>query len=132
MTMSHFNECTKIRRRVSDILLVIGIMPSLEGYKFIVKGVSDCIENPDLLRHMTRILYPKIAAEFGRTPTQVERCIRHAIELAWNRGKFIKLNDIFRVNVIDQKEKYRPQNGEFLALLADRVLLEFAEQKMCI
>ena len=126
--MQFLIENTLIKKRVGDILLTVGIFPHLDGYKYIVKGVADCVENPTLIRKMKAFLYPSIAQEFGRTTTQVERSIRHAIEHGWNKGRFMKLNDIFRVNVIDHKENFKPQNSEFIALLADRIMFEIAEE----
>lgn len=118
----------QIKRRVADILLLIGIMPSLDGYNYIIYGVCCCVENPVLIKRMTRVLYPKIAQEFDRTPSQVERSIRTALESGWNSGKFLRLNDIFCVNVIDSKDKEKLRNCEFIALLADRLLFQLAEE----
>ena len=78
----------------------------------------------DLLNYITKQLYPDIAKEYGSTSSRVERAIRHAIEVAWSRGKIENINQIFGIKVYSPNEK--PTNGEFIALIADKMLLEGA------
>ena len=82
------------------------------------------MENPPIINAITKSLYPSIAERFDTTPSKVERAIRHAIEVAWNRGKIENINSVFGVKVYNSSEK--PTNGEFIALLADKMLLECA------
>jgi len=80
------------------------------------------IDNPEIINNITKKLYPEVAGKFNTTPSKVERAIRHAIEVAWNRGKIENINTLFGVRVYGQNEK--PTNGEFIALVADKMLLE--------
>ena len=80
------------------------------------------IANPDIINRITKELYPGIARTFNTSPSKVERAIRHAIEVAWTRGKIENLNDLFGYHVYTKNDK--PTNGEFIALIADKLLLE--------
>ena len=80
------------------------------------------IETPDVVNSITKKLYPAIAERFSTSASKVERAIRHAIEVAWSRGKIENINTIFGVTVYTNNEK--PTNGEFIALVADKMLIE--------
>ena len=80
------------------------------------------IDNPEVINSITKQLYPTIASKFETTASKVERAIRHAIEVAWNRGKIENINNVFGVKVYSSQEK--PTNGEFIALVADKMILE--------
>jgi len=80
------------------------------------------IEDMDLLGGITKELYPMIAEKFNTTPSRVERAIRHAIEVAWNRGRIETINKIFGYTIHDEKGK--PTNGEFIAMIADRMRIK--------
>ena len=80
------------------------------------------IDNPDIINSITKQLYPNIASKFETTSSKVERAIRHAIDVAWNRGKIENINNVFGIKVYSRNEK--PTNGEFIALVADKMLLE--------
>ena len=82
------------------------------------------ISNPEIINSITKKLYPSIAEKFDTSSSKVERAIRHAIEVAWNRGKIENINSLFGVKVYSDNEK--PTNGEFIALVADKMLLESA------
>ena len=82
------------------------------------------VEDPTIINAITRELYPNIAKKHDTTPSKVERAIRHAIEVAWSRGKIDNINNLFGVKVYSANEK--PTNGEFIALIADKMLLEGA------
>ena len=84
------------------------------------------VNNMDMLNSITKILYPGIAKKFDTTPSRVERAIRHAIELAWNRGKLETLDALFGYTV--QNDKGKPTNSEFIAIIADKLRLE---RKVC-
>ena len=80
------------------------------------------IEQPEIINSITKKLYPSIASKFETSASKVERAIRHAIEVAWNRGKIENINALFGIKVYSNNEK--PTNGEFIALVADKMLLE--------
>ena len=80
------------------------------------------MENPDIINSITKKLYPSIAERFDTSASKVERAIRHAIEVAWNRGKIENINSIFGLTIYAKNEK--PTNGEFIALVADKMLLD--------
>lgn len=80
------------------------------------------VEEPDRIGSITKVLYPGIAEHFNTTPSKVERAIRHAIEVAWTRGKIENINSIFGYNIYSKNDK--PTNGEFIALIADKLILE--------
>ena len=80
------------------------------------------IETPEIVNSITKKLYPSIAERFETSASKVERAIRHAIEVAWNRGKIENINSVFGIKVYSNNEK--PTNGEFIALVADKMLLD--------
>ena len=86
------------------------------------EAIKMAIFEPDIINSITKRLYPTIAERFQTTPSKVERAIRHAIEVSWNRGKIENINNIFGIKVYSANEK--PTNGEFIALVADKMLLE--------
>ncbi|MBP5307800.1 MAG: sporulation transcription factor Spo0A [Clostridia bacterium] len=108
--------------RISNVFLSAGIPPHIKGYGFLRTGVKLAMKNPAILGNITKELYPEIACGYGTTPSKVERAIRHAIEVAWNRGRIQNLNNIFGVNFYSNGDK--PTNGEFIALVADRLIQE--------
>ncbi len=82
------------------------------------------IDSPEIINSITKKLYPSIADKFATSPSKVERAIRHAIEVAWNRGKIENINNIFGIKIYTANDK--PTNGEFIALLADKMIMEGA------
>lgn len=108
---------------VTDTLHKLGIPPKLKGYHFIREGVLLAIDDMDILGAVTKVLYPAIARRFNSTAMRVERSIRNAIEVAWKRGDVDVIDEYFGYTVSSGKGK--PTNGEFIALLADRLRLEF-------
>ena len=80
------------------------------------------VENPDAINRITKELYPGIAKNFSTSPSKVERAIRHAIEVAWTRGRIENINQVFGYNVYNKNDK--PTNGEFIALIADKLIIE--------
>lgn len=114
----------KIDERISHIFITVGIPAHIKGYQFLREAVKLAIENPSIINSITKQLYPSIAKSFSTTASKVERAIRHAIEVGWNRGRADRVNDIFGVKAFDRKDK--PTNGEFIALIADKMLLEGA------
>ncbi len=108
--------------RVSNIFLGLGIPAHIKGYQFLREAVRLVVEDPDRINRITKELYPMIARRFGTSASKVERAIRHAIEVAWSRGRVDTLNRAFGCRVAIPEDK--PTNGEFIALIADKLSLE--------
>jgi len=108
--------------KITSIFLSIGIPAHIKGYQFLREGIKMVIDRPDSISSITKVLYPGIAERFDTTPSKVERAIRHAIEVAWTRGRIENINEIFGYNIYSKNDK--PTNGEFIALIADRLILE--------
>ena len=108
--------------RLGNLFLTIGIPAHIKGYQYLRHGIKLVIEQPDMINRITKELYPTIARHFGTSASKVERAIRHAIEVAWNRGRVETLNKAFGCRVCTPEDK--PTNGEFIAMLADKLSLE--------
>ena len=108
-----------LEERIANLFLTVGIPAHIKGYQYLREAVKMVIENPDLMGRITKELYPGIAHRFGTTSSKVERAIRHAIEVAWNRGRIEALDEAFGRNVCSLDDK--PTNGEFIALVSDRL-----------
>lgn len=113
-----------VDERLQKILITVGIPSHIKGSKFLRDAVKAAITRPEMINNITKMLYPAIAAKNNTTPSKVERAIRHAIEVSWNRGKIENINSIFGIKVFSRGEK--PTNGELIALIADRILIEIA------
>ncbi len=111
-----------IEEKISEIFISIGIPPHIKGYGYLREGIKMTIEYPYIINSVTKELYPSIAKKFQTTPSKVERAIRHAIEVAWNRGRIDAINAIFGARIYLGAEK--PTNSEFIALVADKLILE--------
>lgn len=112
-----------MEKKLVDILLSIGIPANLQGYSFLKETIKLAVSNPKYIGAITKIMYPTIATKFKTTACRVERSIRHALDVSFSRGKIIHLNDIFGLKILEQNE--RPTNAEFVALIADKLSLEF-------
>ena len=113
-----------LEERITNLFLTVGIPAHIKGYQFLREAVRMVIENPEMMGRITKELYPGIAHRFGTTSSKVERAIRHAIEVAWNRGRIEALDEAFGRNVCSLEDK--PTNGEFIALVADRLSVELS------
>ncbi len=113
-----------LEEKISKIFINVGIPPHIKGYGFLREGVKMAVEDPEIINNITKRLYPSIGEKYNTTPSKVERAIRHAIEVAWNRGRIEAINNILGVRAYVGAEK--PTNGEFIALVADKMLLEQA------
>jgi len=111
-----------MEEKITNIFITVGIPAHIKGYQFLREAIKMAIDNPDIINAITKRLYPSVAQRFETSASKVERAIRHAIEVAWNRGKIENINTLFGVRVYSQNEK--PTNGEFIALVADKMLLE--------
>lgn len=108
--------------RITGVFITVGIPAHIKGYQFLREGIKMAIENPNIINSITKRLYPSIAKKYETTASKVERAIRHAIEVSWNRGKIENINSLFGLKVYSSHEK--PTNGEFIALVADKMLIE--------
>lgn len=116
------NKQKQMEEKITNIFITVGIPAHIKGYHFLREAIKMAIETPEIVNSITKKLYPSIAERFDTSASKVERAIRHAIEVAWNRGKIENINNIFGVRVYTNNEK--PTNGEFIALLADKMLIE--------
>lgn len=114
----------QLEERISNIFITVGIPAHIKGYQFLREAIKMAIDNPEIINSITKKLYPSIAERFDTSSSKVERAIRHAIEVAWNRGKIENINNLFGIRVYTNNEK--PTNGEFIALVADKMLIEGA------
>ncbi len=117
-------KTTSLDERISKIFISVGIPPHIKGYGYLREGIKIAVCDPDVINNITKKLYPMIGERYATTPSKVERAIRHAIEVAWARGRIGNINDLFGVQTYLSGEK--PTNGEFIALIADKMLLEGA------
>ena len=111
-----------LEEKISNIFISIGIPPHIKGYNYLREGIKMAVERPDIINNITKVLYPQIGEKYSTTASKVERAIRHAIEVAWNRGRIEVINAIFGARVYIGSEK--PTNSEFIALVADKLILE--------
>lgn len=110
---------------VTNIIHEIGVPAHIKGYQYLRDAIMMSVDDSEMLNSITKILYPSIAKQHKTTPSRVERAIRHAIEVAWTRGKVDTIDELFGYTVNNGKGK--PTNSEFVALIADKIRLE---QKM--
>lgn len=107
---------------VTEIIHEVGVPAHIKGYQYLREAIIMSVTNMDMLNSITKILYPGIAKKFDTTPSRVERAIRHAIEVAWSRGKMDTLDDLFGYTISNGKGK--PTNSEFIALITDKIRLQ--------
>ncbi len=115
-------KSTTLDEKISKIFINVGIPPHIKGYSFLREGVKMAVNDPMIINSITKKLYPMIGEKYSTTASKVERAIRHAIEVAWNRGRIDSINSILGVRAYVGAEK--PTNGEFIALVADKMMLE--------
>ena len=128
MTRSDFvRNVGNIETEITNIIHEIGDPAHIKGYLYLREAIKMVIENVELLGAVTKELYPSIAKKFNTTPSRVERAIRHAIEVAWSRGKVDTINQLFGYTVHNTKGK--PTNSEFIAMIADKLRLEHSMVK---
>ena len=108
--------------KISEIFMAIGIPPHIKGYGYLREAIKMTVDKPYLINSVTKQLYPSVAKKYETTSSKVERAIRHAIEVAWNRGRIDAINAIFGTRIYLGSEK--PTNSEFIALVADKLILE--------
>jgi len=108
---------------VTDIIHEIGVPAHIKGYQYLRDAIMLSVDDTEMLNSITKVLYPSIAKRHKTTPSRVERAIRHAIEVAWSRGKTDTIDALFGYTVSGGKGK--PTNSEFVALIADKIRLEY-------
>jgi len=118
-----YTFCGDLEIDVTNILLEIGIPAHIKGYQYIREGIIMAFYDRNMLHYITKFLYPSIAQKYKTTSSSVERTIRHAIEVAWRRGNMETLEEIFGNTICAGKGK--PTNSEFMALLTDKLRLEY-------
>jgi len=122
------NGGERLEVAVTNVIHEVGIPAHIKGYHYVREAIMMAVRDMESLNAITKILYPGIAKKFSTTPSRVERAIRHAIETAWSRGDVDVLNKIFGYTISNDKGK--PTNSEFIAMIADRLHLEFQSAQM--
>lgn len=112
----------ELEKDVTEILHEIGIPAHIKGYLYLRTAILETYENIDFLGQITKVLYPEIAKLYATTSSRVERAIRHAIEVAWNRGNVDAIDEIFGYTISASKAK--PTNSEFIAMISDKLRLD--------
>ncbi|MCH5253790.1 MAG: sporulation transcription factor Spo0A [Lachnospiraceae bacterium] len=112
-----------LERDVTNMIHEIGVPAHIKGYQYLREAIMMSVEDVEMLGSITKILYPTIASKYQTTPSRVERAIRHAIEVAWSRGKMETLDALFGYTINTGKGK--PTNSEFIALIADKIRLQY-------
>ncbi|HJB45557.1 MAG TPA: sporulation transcription factor Spo0A [Candidatus Mediterraneibacter surreyensis] len=122
-TTDNMQKTENLESRVTNMLHEIGIPAHIKGYHYLRDAIIMAVNDMDVLNAITKILYPTVAKKYQTTSSRVERAIRHAIEVAWSRGKLDTLDELFGYTVSTGKGK--PTNSEFIALIADTIQLEY-------
>lgn len=112
-----------LESKVTNIIHEIGVPAHIKGYQYLREAIIMSVNDIEMLNSITKILYPTIAKKYQTTASRVERAIRHAIEVAWSRGKMDTIDELFGYTINNGKGK--PTNSEFIALIADRIRLEY-------
>ena len=116
------SDKVSIETLVTNIIHEIGVPAHIKGYQYLREAIIIAVNDMDVINAITKVLYPEVAKNFGTTPSRVERAIRHAIEVAWDRGDLDTLQKFFGYTVSNTKGK--PTNSEFIALIADKLQLQ--------
>ena len=117
-----------LQMSITKILHDLGVQSHIKGYQYIKEGIMLIYENPRMIGGITKELYPEIANKYNTTVSRVERAIRHAIEVSWNRGDWDLMDEIFGHSV--DVDKAKPTNSEFIVTVADKLRLEY--KKECV
>ena len=122
------NDKTNIESLVTGIIHEIGVPAHIKGYQYLREAIIIAVNDMDVINAITKVLYPQVAKTFQTTPSRVERAIRHAIEVAWDRGDLDTLQRFFGYTVSNTKGK--PTNSEFIALIADKLQLQLKSSEV--
>ena len=123
MTETSGTDSWDLEKDVTDMIHEIGVPAHIKGYQYLREAIMMSVEDVEMLGSITKILYPTIAKKYQTTPSRVERAIRHAIEVAWSRGRMETLDALFGYTINTGKGK--PTNSEFIALIADKIRLQY-------
>lgn len=115
-----------LQKSISKLLHELGMPSHIKGYQYIREAISMVYDNPEIMGGITKELYPELAIRFGTTVSRVERAIRHAIEVSWNRGDWDLMEEVFGHSI--DYDKAKPTNSEFIVTLADKLRLEYVKQ----
>ena len=121
-------EDSNLETMVTSIIHEIGVPAHIKGYQYLREAIKIAVNDMDVINAITKVLYPQVAKTFSTTPSRVERAIRHAIEVAWDRGDLEVLQSFFGYTVSNSKGK--PTNSEFIALIADKLQLQLRTSKV--
>lgn len=118
-------EAHDLETDVTDMIHEIGVPAHIKGYQYLREAIMMSVQDMEMLNSITKVLYPSIAKKYQTTPSRVERAIRHAIEVAWSRGRMETLDALFGYTINTGKGK--PTNSEFIALITDKLRLRYRE-----
>lgn len=116
------NSKSNLESKVTNIIHDVGVPAHIKGYQYLRDGIIMAVNDVDIINQITKQLYPELAKKYKTTPSRVERAIRHAIEVAWNRGKIEYMENLFGYTINSNRGK--PTNSEFIAMIADKLRLE--------
>ena len=119
------DQSLELKNLVTSVIHEIGVPAHIKGYQYLREAIIITVQDMDVINAVTKVLYPEVARRFGTTASRVERAIRHAIEVAWDRGDLETLQKYFGYTVSNVKGK--PTNSEFIAMIADRLQLQQKE-----
>ena len=117
------NDTPDIETQVTKIIHQIGVPAHIKGYQYLRTAILLTIQDSDIINSVTKVLYPSVAKKYQTTTSRVERAIRHAIEVAWDRGDVDTLNSYFGYTI--QNNRGKPTNSEFIAMIADNLRLKY-------
>lgn len=120
-------RATVLKNLVTSVIHEIGVPAHIKGYQYLREAIIITVNDMEVINAVTKVLYPAVAKRFSTTPSRVERAIRHAIEVAWDRGDLETLQKYFGYTVSNSKGK--PTNSEFIAMIADRLTLDLKKSK---
>ncbi len=118
-----FSPARDMEAQVTKIIHQIGVPAHIKGYQYLRTAILMTIEDNDIINSVTKVLYPGVAKKYQTTTSRVERAIRHAIEVAWDRGDIDTLNSYFGYTI--QNSRGKPTNSEFIAMIADNLRLKY-------
>ncbi len=121
--MQEVEKGPDIESQVTQIIHQIGVPAHIKGYQYLRTAILMTIKDSDIINSVTKILYPSVAKKYATTTSRVERAIRHAIEVAWDRGDVDTLNSYFGYTI--QNNRGKPTNSEFIAMIADNLRLKY-------
>ena len=116
------DEVHALQRQVTDVIHEVGVPAHIKGYQYVREAIVIAVQDIEVINAVTKVLYPEVAKRYNTTPSRVERAVRHAIEVAWDRGDLETLQRYFGYTVSNTKGK--PTNSEFIAMIADKIRLE--------